>query len=317
MSRHLMVTAGAFCGRRILRRSVAVALLTLSALSELSAQVPRAAAPASMPATQPAADAAWPFDAKEAARRQEQAAKALGIPREKVLDLGDKVSLRLVLIPAGRFQMGSGETDKDHGANGLPQHEVALTKACYLGVCKVTQAQYEKVIGKNPSQHVGPTLPVDSVTWDDAVAFCQKASEKTKTRIHLPTEAQWEYACRAGAATAYHFGDDGAKLGDYAWFPGNANNMTHPVGQKKPNAFGLYDMHGNAWDWCADFFAPTYADAGKIDPTGPATGTTHVVRGGTYGVRVSLMRSALRAGFGSVSPAALARCSFRVVLEVE
>ena len=109
------------------------------------------------------------------------------------------------------------------------------------------------------------------VSWDDASAFCKWLSKKTGKTVVLPTEAQWEYACRAGSKTRFSFGDKDSDLGDYAWYSDNSGGMTHPVGQKKPNAWGLYDMHGNAWQWCSDSYGP-YAAADKTDPTGPKDG---------------------------------------------
>ena len=165
----------------------------------------------------------------------EAAAPTPAAPAEVTLDLGGGVTTKMVLIHPGNFMMGE---EKD-------RHEVILSKPFYMGVTEVTQAQYEVVMGTNPSYFKGATNPVDNVSWNDATEFCKKLSEKTRQAVRLPTEAEWEYACRAGTQTAFSFGDDPAALGDYAWWFGNSGETTHPVGQKKLNAWGLYDMHGN------------------------------------------------------------------------
>ena len=196
-------------------------------------------------------------------------------PAELTHDLGGSVTMKMVLIPAGKFLMGEGED----------RHEVTLSKPFYMGITEVTQAQYEAVMGTNPSYFKGATNPVETVFWNDAAEFCKKLSEKTRQTFRLPTEAEWEYACRAGTQTAFSFGDDPSALGDYAWHnwhKGNSELMTHPVGQKKPNAWGLYDMHGNVWEWCADWIGE-YPKGPVTDPSGPATGSgARVLRGGAW-----------------------------------
>jgi len=216
--------------------------------------------------------------------------------KELLLDLGNlgakKVTMQLVLVPAGKFVMGSPatETDPEHARpKNEVQHEVTISKAFYMGVTEVTQTQYEAVMGKNPSKFKGPTQPVDLVSWDEAVEFCKRVSIKTGKTVCLPTEAQWEYAARAGSKARYSFGDRDADLGDYAWYIANSLDRatglrtTHPVGLKKPNAWGLYDMQGNVWEWCADWYAANYGGKDKdLDPTGPATGSIRVLRGGSW-----------------------------------
>jgi formylglycine-generating enzyme required for sulfatase activity len=188
------------------------------------------------------------------------------------MDLGNGVKMMLVLIPAGKFTMGE-ENDK---------HEVSISNPFYMGVTEVTQAQYEAVMGTNPSNFKGATNPVEMVSWNDATEFCKKLSEQTRRAIRLPTEAEWEYACRAGTATAFSFGDADSALGDYAWYDANSGSTTHPVGQKKPNAWGLYDMHGNVWERCADWWEQ-YPKGPVTDPQGPASGAHRVIRGGSWG----------------------------------
>jgi formylglycine-generating enzyme required for sulfatase activity len=203
------------------------------------------------------------------------------LPKTITLDFGTGVTMKLVLIPAGKFIMGSPDSEKDHNASEGPQHEVTISRPFYIGVTEVTQAQYEAVTGKNPSKFKGPDNPVETVSWDDAMAFCKALSGRTGKAVRLPTEAEWEYACRAGTKTAFYFGGDAGKLGEYAWFNQNSGSKTHPVGLKKPNAFGLYDMHGNVLEWCSDRYGP-YADAKSTDPTGPTSGTDRVPRGGCW-----------------------------------
>jgi formylglycine-generating enzyme required for sulfatase activity/tRNA A-37 threonylcarbamoyl transferase component Bud32 len=290
-----------------------------------------AAAPAAGLAT------GWPFDAAEAARRQAETAKALGLPKETTLDLGKGVTLKLMLIPAGSFVMGTRKEDlpklppeetdpkqRSHFETTMPDetpsHPVTISRPFYMAVTEVTQAQYEAVSGRNPSKVKGATLPVDDLSWDDATEFCRKLSGKTGRAVRLPTEAEWEYACRAGTATAYCSGDDPAKLSDYAWFaPGLSRaaaepQTIHPVGQKKPNAFGLCDMHGNVVEWCQDWFGP-YDGTAAVDPRGPATGNGRVIRGGNVGDAWWSVRSARR--FGRPPAAPYPRRGFRVVLETQ
>ena len=176
----------------------------------------------------------------------------------------NSIGMKLVLIPKGKFMMGSPESE----------HEVTISKDYYLGVTEVTQGQYEKVMGTNPSYFQGSKIvgsssnyPVEEVSWEDVVEFCKKLSElpeeKKAGRVYrLPTEAEWEYACRSGSKSAYSFGESSKSLGDYAWFNGNSNGQTHPVGEKKANAWGLYDMHGNAWEWCWDLESSYRVDRG-------------------------------------------------------
>jgi formylglycine-generating enzyme required for sulfatase activity len=172
---------------------------------------------------------------------------------------------------------------------------------------EVTQAEYERVMGTNPSNFstakVGQDTsqhPVERVTWEDAVEFCRKLSElpeeKSAGRVYrLPTEAEWEYACRAGSQTRYSFADNESQLGDYAWYLSNSDSRTHPVGEKKPNAFGLYDMHGNVYEWCQDWSATYAGDA--TDPQGSGSGSYRVFRGGSWFIDARYCRAAYRYRF--------------------
>jgi formylglycine-generating enzyme required for sulfatase activity len=194
--------------------------------------------------------------------------------------------------------MGSPDSDSDAFDYEKPQHTVRITKPSYLGVTEVTQEQFERVMGTNPSNFKGAQLPVERVSWEDAVEFCRKLSELPAERgagrvYRLPTEAEWEYACRAGSKTKWSFGDSEASLGDYAWYYKNWNRSTQSVGTKKPNAWGLYDMHGNVWEWCSDWFGD-YASTTVSDPTGPAAGSARVYRGGGWSGPAWGCQSAIR-----------------------
>jgi formylglycine-generating enzyme required for sulfatase activity len=211
------------------------------------------------------------------------------------------IGMKLTLIPSGEFTMGSPDSEdvRSPDFHIAPQHLVRITRPFYMGVYDVTQGQYQRVMGNNPSYFSGnraqavagqdtSRFPVEQVSWNDAVEFCRKLSnmpkEKAAARSYrLPTEAQWEYACRAGSTTRYYFGDDWSQLGEYAWYINHSDSHPHAVGQKKPNAWGLYDMHGNVWQWCLDWYAGGYyAESPKDDPTGPATGSCRVFRGGSW-----------------------------------
>ena len=208
------------------------------------------------------------------------------VARQISFDLGGGVKLEMILIPAGDFIMGSPDSDLRAQLDEKPPHRVRITKPFYLGKYLVTQEQWEAVMGNNPSRFKGAKNPVEQVTWDDCRLFLDKLNAKFASqsgRYRLPTEAQWEYACRAGSTTYYPFGDDWRGLGGYAWHGDESRGTTHPVGGKKPNAWGLYDMIGNVWEWCADWYGGEYyAGSPTRDPTGPATGSLHVCRGGSF-----------------------------------
>ena len=241
---------------------------------------------AKAPAAATPADGAVPAWAKVSQWQIDEARKA-GVPAAKELDLGGGVTMKLALIPAGKFMMGEEKN----------QHEVTISKPFYMGVTEVTQAQYEAVMGTNPSHFKGATNPVDKVSWNDAAQFCKKLSEETRRAVCLPTEAEWEYACRAGTKTRFSFGDEDSILGDYAWYDSNSSSMTHPVGQKRPNAWGLFDMHGNVWEWCADWYGD-YPKGAATDPQGPASAPDRVLRGGGWGDGPQGCRSADRCRIG-------------------
>jgi formylglycine-generating enzyme required for sulfatase activity len=198
------------------------------------------------------------------------------MPRELTLDLGGGVTMEMVHIKPGTFVMGGeSTTDGRFECVEVPKHEVTLTKGFYLGKYEVTQAQYEAIMGSNPSQSTkAPDCPADNISEADASSFCAKLAEETGQETRLPTEAEWEYASRAGRDTKWFFGDDASSLGDYAWFKDNAGGKSHPVGRKKPNPWGLYDIYGNVCERISDKYARNYyANSPKVDPTGPSQGT--------------------------------------------
>jgi formylglycine-generating enzyme required for sulfatase activity len=212
-------------------------------------------------------------------------------------DFTNSIGMRLKLIAAGTFMMGSPPSEPDRADNET-QHRVRISKPFYLGVYEVTQGQYEKLMEANPSNFKGDNNPVEQVSWEDAALFCRELSarpeEQAAGRVYrLPTEAEWEYACRAGTTTAYSFGDDRSQLRNFAWYEVNAERRHHPVGQKKPNPWGLYDMHGNVWEWCQDWYGD-YPSGSTTDPTGAASGSNRVYRGGGWGYGAGYCRSAHR-----------------------
>ena len=331
----------------------------------------------------------------------EQYARRAGLEPNKTLDLGNGVKMEMVLIPAGKFAMGTEEPEpvdeaafqkkimtgqialavgglallamigvvagrairrkmrpqfslgylivmvlvagigvmggtrwweserafdeakadyqaaaarfKEADDSEKPAHSVTLTKPFYIGRFEVTQDQYVHVAGENPSQFSQPRgqgLPVVLVSWDDAQEFCREVGKKTGLTVRLPTEAEWEHACRAGTRTMYCTGDTEADLDRVAWYDKNSGNRAHPVGQKAPNAWGVHDMHGNVWEWCADRYAD-YGTGAVTDPQGPAEGADRVLRGGSWGIDPGGCRSANR---GGSSPDARGdRHGFRVV----
>jgi len=213
-------------------------------------------------------------------------AQEVKLGKAEVIELGKDVKLEMVLIPAGKFMMGSPASEKGRDADET-QHEVTLTKPFYMGKYEVTQEQWQAVMGDNPSARTkGAKFPVTNVSWEDCQDFIKKLNAKSNGGYRLPTEAEFEYSCRAGTTTAYSFGDSLTKA--------DANidgDSTKAVGSYKPNAFGLYDMHGNVFEWCNDCYA-NYPAGAVIDPKGPATGKIRVLRGGSFGL--NLARSSSR-----------------------
>ena len=220
-----------------------------------------------------------------------------GVP----IEMTNSIGMKLALIPPGEFMMGSPDSDDSAGQDEKPLHKVTITQPFYLGKYEITQEQWEAVMGNNPSNFKDPKNPVEQVSWDDCQQFLAKLNAKSLPvggRFQLPTEAQWEYACRAGSATRYSFGDDESQLGEYAWFSENSENRTHPVGEKNPNAWGLYDMHGNVCEWCSDWYdSDYYANSPVDDPMGATSGMARVNRGDGWNFIASYCRSACRHGY--------------------
>jgi formylglycine-generating enzyme required for sulfatase activity len=220
--------------------------------------------------------------------------------------------IEMVYIPAGEFALGSSDNDKESAADEKPQHKVKIS-SFYFGKYEVTQKQYVDIIGNNPSAFKeNPDNPVEQVSWDDAVAFCNKLSIKTGLRpyysiinnvvtinttsngFRLPTEAEWEYAARAGTNTLFFWGDK--KNWDYAWYEFNSDSITHPFGKKKPNPFGLYDISGNVSEWCYDLYEENfYKNSPVLNPINSLSGATRVIRGGSRYSSTAKLRSSARA----------------------
>jgi formylglycine-generating enzyme required for sulfatase activity len=226
--------------------------------------------------------------------------------------------MKFRLIPEGKFVMGSPEFEI-YRVPDESQHVVQVTQPFYMGMCEVTQGQYQAVMGTNPSWFSSSgggkarvtgldtdLFPVENVSCNEALEFCRRLSAKENRAYRLPTEAEWEYACRAGTRTAFYTGNMEADLAKAGWYGanlipvGSSSNRTNRVGLKEPNAFGLYDMHGNVWEWCADWYdADYYSDSPEQDPSGPLSGVARVIRGGGWLRGPRLCRSAYR---GKLAP---------------
>ena len=232
--------------------------------------------------------------------------------------LTSSIGMKLKLIPAGEFLMGSGassaavarrfNSSAEVFSDEFPQHRVRITKPFYLGIHEVTQAQWREVMGTapwkdRPAVREGDDFAATFLSWQDATDFCRQLSRQDGAEYRLPTEAEWEYACRAGSTTTYSFGDSLTQLNEYAWYEENAwkakQRFAHPVGGKLPNRWGLHDMHGNVWEWCGDWYDVDYykqfRSGAVIDPRGPSSGATfRVFRGGSWSASAATCRSANR-----------------------
>lgn len=213
--------------------------------------------------------------------------------------------VKMIQVPSGWFIMGDEQGDVDE-----KPHKVYID-SFYMDKYLVTQEEYEKVMGENPSRWKGRKNPVEQCRWSDAVKYCNARSrleglqppynletwecKRNANGYRLPTEAEWEYACRAGTGTSYSFGDNPQKLRNYAWFKTNSGGRPRPVGQKLPNPWGLYDMHGNVWEWCNDFYkVDYYQESPEKNPKGPKTGDTKILRGGSWNSTADKCRSSYR-----------------------
>jgi len=232
----------------------------------------------------------------------------------------NSIGIRFVLVPPGEFDMGSTEAEVaklleeakatnqpswyiERLPGEAPKHRVRITKPFYLAASEVTQSQYERVMGNNPSKFKeDANCPVEMVNWDEASAFCRKLGELPEERsgqraYRLPTEAEWECACRAGTTTTWYSGDEAAGLKEIGWYVANSGGKTHPVCEKTPNAWGLYDMHGNVWEWCQDWWGEGYYATSPLeDPTGATGGSRRVYRGGGWNRDASNGRASDRCG---------------------
>jgi len=222
----------------------------------------------------------------------------------------NSIGMKFAYIRPGTFQMGSPPAEKYHQGDEF-QHTVRITRPFYMAVTEVTQQQFETVMGFNPSNFDGNDLPIEKVSWNWARDFCQKLSEKEGCAYRLPTEAQWEYACRAGSNSA---APTQAELNQIAWYQDNSGGTTHPVASKKPNKWGLYDMLGNVSEWCRGYYHTDYPEKTAEDPNGPLHGAYKVIRGGSWGFFAPSLRPAARA---SEPPSyQLKQTGFRIIMQI-
>ena len=203
------------------------------------------------------------------------------------------VSFEMVRVEGGTFRMGATSEQKDEAWDReKPVHSVTLS-GYYIGKTEVTQVLWEAVMGINPSRFKGDYLPVENVSWDDCQEFIRKLNSMTGQNFRLPTEAEWEFACRGGNNSRGYKYSGSNNLGSVAWYDGNSGNKTHPVGTKAPNELGIYDMSGNVWEWCADWYGD-YSSGAQTNPTGPYGGSNRVYRGGSWNYDVGRCRSSNR-----------------------
>jgi len=250
-------------------------------------------------------DPANPATPALAKQLQGQAALDLELPAEKIIELDSKTRMEFVLVPAGEFNMGSPKTEKKREADEGPIHHVKISKPFYMSKHEVTQAQYKAIMGRlpKPCKFEGDSLPVENVDWNNADTCLKALSVSKGMKFRLPTEAEWEYACRGGTSTPFNTGETiNAEQANYDskyvygnGVVGDCKEATVPVGSFPPNAFGLYDMHGNVWEWCSDFYKNNYyKNSETVDPKGPASGGARVIRGGSWNHNPNKLRSADR-----------------------
>ena len=202
------------------------------------------------------------------------------------------IKYNMVWVEGGTFRMGATSEQGSEISDEKPVHSVTLS-GYYIGKTEVTQALWQAVMGSNPSYFEGDDLPVEQVSWDDCQEFIRKLNSLTGQNFRLPTEAEWEFACRGGNNSRGYKYSGSNNLGSVAWYDGNSGNKTHPVGTKAPNELGIYDMSGNVWEWCADWYGD-YSSGAQTNPTGPYGGSGRVGRGGSWDFNVRICRSSLR-----------------------
>ena len=228
------------------------------------------------------------------------------------LDVVTRDQIEFVWIPAGAFTMGTSDDDRAQLQDQKlwarfdecerPAHRVTISKPFLLARCEMTQKQWKAIMGKNPSAFKGDTLPVESVSWEDVQQFIKKLNEKSTLKYRLPTEAEWEYCCRAGGTNFFGLGKfydtlNTRQIACHAWFRADSDSGTHPVGEKHPNAWGLFDMHGNVWEWCQDWYSGDYyARSPGIDPLNHEPSTERVFRGGSWFLDWTKLRASSRSG---------------------
>lgn len=235
----------------------------------------------------PSADA--PFDANAAKRHQRDWGRHLRLP----MVVNNSVGMRFALVPPGKFTMGSPAEENEeielgpHRGSAKPSHQVTLPNPLYFGIHEVTRQQLAFVMNDQANRNASPTLPAGNVSWNDATAFCRKLSElpleKSNGRVYrLPTEAEWEYVCRAGSTAAFFWGDDLSRIPEFAWVRSNSGRQVRNIGTRYANPWGIHDLHGNLWEWCQDWFGPYAALENNVSPKGPTTGKFRVLRGGAF-----------------------------------
>ncbi|MBF0627768.1 MAG: SUMF1/EgtB/PvdO family nonheme iron enzyme [Magnetococcales bacterium] len=217
-------------------------------------------------------------------------------------ELTNTLGMTFKRIPSGTFTMGASSDDLNTDSwfsHARPQHQVTISRAFYMQTTEITQGQWREVMGSNPSyfSSCGDTCPVEQVSWNDLQDFISRLNSRGEGTYRLPTEAEWEYAARAGTTTAYSFGSSDSNINQYAWSYSNSSSTTHPVAQKLPNAWGLYDMHGNVWEWVADYWSDSFTSSAVTDPQGPSSGSGRVIRGGGWGSDPVYLRSAFRGDY--------------------
>jgi formylglycine-generating enzyme required for sulfatase activity len=231
-----------------------------------------------------------------------------------IATITNSIGMEFLAIPAGEFWMGAADGDTDAQDDEKPLHRVIISKPFFLGRYPVTQREWTVVMGNNPSDFKGkPNHPVENISWNDAQEFIGRLNRwEPGNRYRLPTEAEWEYACRDGTTTRYSFGDGARQLEKYAWYKGNAKGTTHPVGEKTPNRLGLHDMHGNVSEWVQDWYNENYYEESPVsDPSGPDTGSHRVLRGGSWFYRARFARVSSR---GRDVPGGRLSIGFRLAL---